>query len=66
MKYIYGMRARGFSLGTFPKYGFYELVEDRKGLDLESTRDYHDYLIYDRKLTDEEVYQYELDFIKEI
>ena len=59
MNYIYGMRLRGFSIETFPKGG---LVEQR---DSDNPK-YYDYIVYDRRLTQEELQDYELDFIKEI
>lgn len=54
----YGMRLRGFSLGCQPKEGFYDRQDDVSGR-------YYDILIYNRKLTDEEVRDYELDFLGE-
>lgn len=59
MLYIYGMRLRGFSIGTFPKCGF---VEQR---DSDNPK-YYDYIVYDRRLTIEELQDYELDFIEEV
>lgn len=56
--YKYGMRLRGFSIGTQPKVGFYERQDDHTGK-------YWDILIYDRKLTDKEVKDYELDYLGE-
>lgn len=57
--YKYGMRLRGFSIGCQPMKGFVERQDDRTGW-------YHDILIYDRKLTDEELAAYELDYIGEV
>ena len=57
-QYYYGMRLRGFSPGCQPKEGLMTIQEDPNGK-------YWDVLIYDRKLTNEEVRDYELDFIKE-
>jgi hypothetical protein len=57
--YKYGMRLRGFSIGCQPKEGFCDRQDD-------STGKYWDILIYDRKLTDEEVHDYELDYIGEV
>lgn len=54
--YKYGMRLRGFSLGCQPKKGFVR-VED-------GTEKYHNILYYNRKLTEEEIRNYELDLIK--
>lgn len=56
--YKYGMRLRGFSIGTQPKAGFYERQDDQTGK-------YWDILVYDRKLTDKEVQEYELDYLGE-
>ena len=58
MLYVYGMRLRGFSIGTFPKDGF---VEQR---DSDNPK-YYDYIVYDRRLTQEELKGHELDFIDE-
>ena len=54
-KYIYGMRLRGCSIGAQPD-GFEIIkntIEDK----------YYDLLAYDRALTDEELKEYELDYI---
>ena len=59
MKYKYGMRLRGFSIGCQPMNGF---VERR---DAECGSRYHDVIVYDRKLSDEEVSHYSLDFLGE-
>lgn len=58
MKYKYGMRLRGFSIGCQPREGFYEREDDHTGK-------YWDILIYSRKLTDKELQEYELDYIGE-
>ena len=50
----YGMRLRGFSIGCQPMRGLVERVDDPTGR-------YHDVLIYDRELTEQEVQDYELD-----
>lgn len=52
--YTYGMRLRGFSPGCQPMQGLVERVDDPTGR-------YHDVLIYDRELTEQEVRNYELD-----
>ncbi len=57
MTYTYGMRLRGFSPGCQPK-GVLKREDDPSGK-------YWDLLVYDRKLTDEELANYELDFIRE-
>lgn len=54
MKYTYGMRLRGFSLGCQPMNGFVERQDDTTGR-------FYDLLVYDRKLTDEEIENYELE-----
>ena len=56
MKYKYGMRLRGFSIGCQPMDGFIERQDDTRGK-------YHDILIYNRMLTTEELKAYELDYI---
>ena len=56
--YKYGMRLRGFSIGTQPKAGFYERQDDPTGK-------YWDILVYTRRLSDEELRAYELDYLGE-
>lgn len=58
MEYRYGMKYRGFSIGCQPRNGFLERSDDPTGR-------YYDILAYDRQLTDEEIKNYELDFIGE-
>ena len=63
--YIYGMKARPFSIGCQPTEGLiasdaFKLLEIN--LD-EVSMKYHDTLLYNRKLTDKEQYEYELEFI---
>ena len=58
MRYKYGMRLRGFSIGCQPMDGFVERLDD-------PSNRYHDILVYDRPLTEKEVADYELDFIGE-
>lgn len=53
-EYRYGMRLRGFSPGCQPMRGLVERVDDPTGK-------YYDILIYGRKLTDQELADYELD-----
>lgn len=55
MRYLYGMRLRGFSPGCQPKQG---LVERR-----DATGRYYDILAYNRPLTEAEVRDYELDYM---
>lgn len=54
-KYIYGIRLRGCSIGT-QSDGF-EIIENT----IEDK--YYDLLAYDRVLTDDELKEYELDYI---
>lgn len=56
--YLYGMRLRGFSIGCQPMDGLIGRV------DLELTG-YYDIISYNRKLTEEEMEHYSLDFIRE-
>lgn len=53
-EFRYGMRLRGCSIGTQPKEGFLRREDD-------NTEKYWDIIVYDRKLTDEEVDHYDLD-----
>lgn len=53
--YAYGMRLRGFSPGCQPKRGFVTLLDSSK---------YHDILLYDRQLTEQELRDYELDALE--
>ena len=55
--FVYGMRLRGFSLGCQPMNGFIERLDDTTGR-------YYDLLVYNRQLSDKELSDYELDFIK--
>ena len=54
--YKYGMRLRGFSLGCQPMQGFIERVDDKSGR-------YYDLLLYNRELSQEEIKNYELDYL---
>lgn len=56
--YKYGMRLRGFSIGCQPKDGFVERSDDPSG-------QYYDILAYDRPLTDAEIENYDLTYIKD-
>ena len=53
----YGMRLRGFSLGCQPMKGLVTRLD---------SIDYWDELLYNRKLTDEEVRCYDLEYILEV
>ena len=55
--YYYGMRNRGFSIGCQPMKGILWSEEDETGR-------YHDIIVYGRKLTDAEMRDFELDYIK--
>lgn len=57
MNYKYGMRSRPFSIGCQPKEGLVEVLES------DETRRYHNVLIYDRRLSDEELYKFELEVL---
>lgn len=56
--YKYGMRLRGFSPGCQPREGFLCREDDTTGK-------YYDVIAYDRKLSDKEVSDYELDYLGE-
>lgn len=55
-KYYYGMKLRGFSPGAQPKEGLIDRINDP------SDR-YWDIIIYDRLLSNEELYNYDLEYI---
>lgn len=55
-EYFYGMRLRGFSIGTQPTKG---LVRQ----EYNPSDSYHAILVYDRKLTKKELADYELDYL---
>lgn len=55
-QYLYGMKMRGFSIGCQPMKGLIKRGDCATG-------EYWDLLYYDRKLTDKEVKDYELEFI---
>ena len=55
-RYVYGMRLRGSSPGAQPKDGFLDRKDDPLG-------DYWDILIYSRRLTDQEVKDYDFDYL---
>lgn len=56
MRYYYGMKYRGFSPGAQPKKGLIGRIENNE-------TEYYDVIDYDRKLTDEEISNYELEEI---
>ena len=55
--YKYGMRLRGFAPMGQPMSG---LISAQDG-----DREYYSYLYYERKLTDKEIKEYELDYLGE-
>ena len=60
--YVYGMRLRPFSIGCQPKEGF---VERRDSSTAWYGSEYWDYIVYDRKLSDAEIWHYSLDYLGE-
>ena len=56
MMFLYGMRLRGFSPGCQPMHGLVERQDDVTGK-------YYDILVYNRELTEDELKNFELDFI---
>ena len=54
MEFRYGMRLRGFSIGCQPMNGFHRRDDDTTGK-------YHDIIVYDRQLSEQEIRDYELD-----
>lgn len=63
-EYKYGMRLRGFAPGCQPMDGLVEAQEGRCMGD--SRRRYHNILLYNRKLTEDEIRDYELDDLNEV
>ena len=57
--YKYGMRLRGFAPACQPMNGLVNREDDPTGK-------YHDVLVYDRKLTEQELREYELDYLGEV
>lgn len=66
MRYFYGMRLRGFSPGCQPSDGFLEVVDEHDFVGLKRSSGYWDLIVYNRKLSDDELGEYELDYICEI
>ena len=65
-RYLYGMRLRGFSPGCQPKDGFVECLTETTGnikLRQNYFERYYALLIYDRKLSETELAEYELDYL---
>lgn len=64
-RWLYGMRLRGFAPSCQPSKGFVECMadDDKKELFGDIVDRYHDVLVYNRKLDDSELYDYELDYI---
>lgn len=57
--YKYGMRLRGFAPLCQPMNGLVGREDDPTGK-------YHDVLMYDRQLTEQELRDYELDYLGEV
>lgn len=62
-KYYYGMRLRGCSPGCQPKKGLADVLPGYTVKQGKIYRLYHDVLVYNRELTEQELRDYELDFI---
>ena len=58
--YFYGMRLRPFGPGCQPNKGFLDVTEDQHD------QGYHNILLYERKLSEKEISNYELDFLEEL
>lgn len=60
--YIYGMKARPYSIGCQPMEGLvtHKIYEVKEILTAEERNKFHDILLYDRRLSDKEQYDYEL------
>jgi len=57
--YKYGMRLRGYAPLCQPMNGLVNREDDPTGK-------YHDVLVYDRQLTEQELREYELDYLGEV
>ena len=58
-RFAYGMRMRGFSLGCQPMGDLIEALDD-------PTETFYNILVYGRRLTGDEVKQYELQYLGEV
>jgi hypothetical protein len=56
MRYVYGMRERGYGEGNQPIEGFVEKMED-------PTEAFWDLLIYERELSEKEIKEYDLRYL---
>lgn len=63
IRYYYGMRLRGFSIGCQPMEGLIGTVDMGN---LKGKAPYHDVLSYNRPLTQTELEDYELDYLYEV
>lgn len=63
IRYYYGMRLRGFSIGCQPMEGLIGTVDMGN---LKGETPYHDVLSYNRPLTQKELEDYELDYLYEV
>lgn len=59
MRYYYGMRLRGYAPMCQPKDGLVDVLPETEC----GGRYYHNVLCYKRMLTDEELSDYELDYL---
>ena len=62
--YLYGMIHRGFSIGCQPMDGLVE-KQDANGRRGKNGREFWDILAYNRKLSDQELINFELEEIEE-
>ena len=58
-KYKYGMRLRGFSLGCQPMEYLHDVRES-------DGNPYYSYLFYTEKLTEDQIRNFELDYLGEV
>lgn len=63
--YLYGMITNGYSIACQPNEGLLGLYDHINNDNKTYKRDYWDVIAYNRKLTDEEIYKYDLDYIRE-
>lgn len=59
VKWKYGMRLRGFSIGCQPMNGLTDVYDDKDGR-------YYDILKYDRELSQKEIEAFDLTFLGKV
>lgn len=63
MRATYGVRRRGYSLGVRLVDGFIESIEDQALIPADLKTRYHDFIVFDRELSDDKLKVLALDFL---